>query len=116
MLEISSHEELMRALKANEVVFIGYYDPGSKEGMLFHDVYRELEKHVDPGILVLKINVRKNPELVKGLSTIPCIRVYYKGRLVFEQQGFFGKIDFDVYVLRRSIRSVFHELNISYRI
>ncbi len=116
MLEISNREELIRALKANEVVLIGYYDPDSREGMMFHYIYRELQKHADPRILVLRVNTRKNPEFVKELPTVPCIRVYYKGRLVFEQQGFFGKLDLDVYVLRRSIRSVFHGLNISFRI
>lgn len=116
MLEINSREDLVRALRANEIVLIGYYDPDTREGMLFHDIYKELSKHADPRILVLRVNTRKNPEFMEELPTIPCIRVYYRGKVIFEQQGFFGKRDLDVYVLRRSIRSVFHGLNLAFKI
>ena len=115
-MEISSREEFVRALKANDVVMIEYYDPESRESELFNDVVKELSKHIDPRILVLRVNTRENPELVSDISKIPCLRVYYRGKLVFEQQGFFGNLELDVYVLRRSIRSVFKGLNIAFRV
>jgi thioredoxin 1 len=116
MLKISTREEFVRALKANELVMIGYYDSGSKDSSIFRDIYRELVKHTDPRILPLIIDTKETPELANDLSTIPCIRLYYRGRLIFEQQGVFGDRELDVLVLRRSIRSVFHSLNLSFKI
>jgi len=116
MLEVRSYEEFVRALEANEVVMIGYYDPESRDAALFYSVYKKLSEHADPRILVIIINTRRSPELSRDLSTTPCIRVYYHGKVVFEQQGLFGDMELDVYVLRRSIRTVLRELSIPFRI
>jgi len=116
MLEVASREEFIRALRANDVVMIEFYDPESRESSEFSYVVKELSKHADPRILVLRVNVKKTPELGVGVRTIPCLRIYYRGEVIFEQQGYFGKFDLDVYVLRRSIRSVFNSMNLGYRI
>ncbi len=116
MLEIKSREEFIRALKANDVVFIEYYDSSSDESKLFYDVMRELVKHIDPRILVLRIDARRYPELSKDVSHVPCLRIYYRGEIIFEQQGLFGIRDLDLYVLRRSIRSVFSDMNIAFKV
>ncbi|MET1160634.1 MAG: thioredoxin [Thermoprotei archaeon] len=116
MLEVSSREELNRALRANDIVMIEYYDPESKKSREFNFVIKELVKYIDPRILVLRVNVKRAPELSSDVSTIPCLRVYYRGELIFEQQGYFGNVELDVYVLRRSIRSVFYDRNLKYRI
>jgi len=116
LIDISSREELVRALKANEVVFIEYYDSSSENKDLSYYIMRELTKYIDPRILVLRIDVYKYPDLGGDVSHTPCLRVFYRGKMVFEQQGFFGDIELDMYVLRRSIRSVFHGLNIGFRV
>jgi len=116
MFEVSSREELIRALNANDIVVIGYYDPDSPSGRFFIEMFNKLEKYVDPVILMLGINTRRNPELATDISSNPCIRVYYKGRVVFEQLDFFGKTDLDIYVLRRSIRTVLFNLNVKVKI
>jgi len=116
MLEISSSEELERALLFNEVVMIGYYDPESREATLFRKVYKRLSEHADPRILVLVANLRNIPELLRDSTTTPCIRVYYRGALVFEQKGLFGDEELDVFVLRRGIRAVLRELNVHFRV
>lgn len=116
MLEITSREELVRAIRANDVVLISYFSSDSEKNELFKNIMKELSKHLDPRILVLKVDAEKNPDLTSDVSELPCLRVYYRGRIIFEQVGFFGKPDLDVYVLRRSIRSVFHSMNIAFKV
>lgn len=116
MLDISSREEFVRAIRSNSVVLIGYYDSESEMGKFFGRVYKELTKHVDPQILVLRVDTNRAVELSCDLKSSPCIRVYYMGKLVFEQRGFFGDLDLDLYVLRRSIRSVLRSYNLTYRV
>ncbi len=116
VVEINNREDFIRALKANNIVVIEYYDPDDTESTRFDRVVKKLTKHADPRILFLKINISKNPELGDGVNKLPCLRVYYRGRIIFEQKGSFGKEDLDLYVLRRSIRSVFHGFNISFKI
>lgn len=116
ILEISTREELVRAIKANNVVVVEYYKPDSIESKKFGRVVKQLTRYADPRILFLRVNIDKNPQLGDGIDEIPCIRVYYKGKIIFEQKGSFGKEDLDLLVLRRSIRSVFHGFNIAFKI
>ncbi|ABN70358.1 hypothetical protein Smar_1266 [Staphylothermus marinus F1] len=116
LIEINSREELFRAIKSNDVVIIEYYNLDSHESKKFSRVVKLLSRYADPRILFLRINVGKNPDLSEGVNEIPCIRVYYKGKIIFEQKGSFGKEDLDLFVLRRSIRSVFHGFNIAFKI
>lgn len=116
MLSISTREEFIRAIKYNNVVLIGYYDLDSEEGRFFSKVFSELYKHVDSRILVLRVDTSSGGELVDELLYKPCIRMYYMGKLVFEQHGFFGNLELDLFVLRRSIRSILREYNVYYKV
>jgi thioredoxin 1 len=116
VIEINNREDFIRALKANSIVVIEYYDPENEESTKFDKVVKKLTKYADPRILFLKININRNPELGGGVKELPCLRVYYRGKIIFEQKGSFGKEDLDLHVLRRSIRSVFHGFNISFKI
>lgn len=116
MLIISTREEFTRAIKSNNVVLIGYYDLESEKGKFFNKVFNELAKHIDSRILVLRVDTSRVNELVEESMSKPCIRMYYMGKLVFEQSGFFGDFDLDLFVLRRSIRSVLRDHDISYKV
>ncbi|ADI32286.1 thioredoxin family protein [Staphylothermus hellenicus] len=116
LVEISSKEEFFRAVKSNDVVIIEYYNQNSVESKKFSRVVKQLSRYADPRILFLRINIGKNPDLGEGVNEIPCIRVYYKGKMIFEQKGSFGREDLDLFVLRRSIRSVFYGFNIAFKI
>ncbi|MEM0380387.1 MAG: thioredoxin [Desulfurococcaceae archaeon] len=116
MLSISSREEFIRAIKANDIVIIGYFDLDSEEGKFFNKVFTELSKYVDSRILVLHVDTSNYNELVSDLQHKRCIRVFIGGKLVFEQYDLFGDLDLDIFVLRRSIRSVLRENNVNYRI
>ena len=116
MYEVTSIEEIKRAINSNRVVIIEYYDPDSKESREFSKAVKAMERTLDPSILLLRVSIKRFPYLMDGIKEIPCIRVYLDGRLVFEQQGGFGKRDLDLMVLRRSIRSTLRGLNASFRI
>ncbi len=115
ILEISHRSELLRALQSNQVVIIEYSDPEKDESKSFNRIIKMLSKYADPTILFLRINI-KNSNISSELPRTPCIRVYYRGKVIFEQKDFFGKEDMDLYVLRRGIRSVFKTYNIPLRI
>ncbi|MEZ0394368.1 MAG: thioredoxin [Desulfurococcaceae archaeon] len=112
---IKNKEELKRALDANELVFVHYYDPDDEQSKAFEYVVRTLEKTIDPRILMCKIDV-KNFEGLDEVRRPPLLRVFYQGQVIFEQIGAFKSIELNVKVLRRGIRSVFERMNIKYRV
>jgi len=116
MYEVSSIDEIKRAISSNRVVIIEYYDPDSRESREFSKAVKAMEHTLDPSILLLRVSIKKFPSLIDGIKEIPCIRVYLDGRLVFEQRGSFGNRDLDLIVLRRSIRSTLRNLNATFKI
>lgn len=116
MIEITSVEELRRAMESYKVVIVEYYDPDDKVSREFSKAVKMLQRYLDPEGIILRVSVKKSPELVKDVKTVPCLRVYLFGKLVFEQQGGFGKRDLDLLVLRRSIRHTLRGLNVSFKI
>ena len=116
MIEVASWDEIRRAVNYNKVVIVEYYDPDDKVSKELSMALKKINEVADPSILFLRVSIKRNPELVKDLRNIPCIRVYVNGRIVFEQQGGFGRRDLDLLVLRRSIRRVLRSFNITYKI
>lgn len=116
MYEVSSIDEIKRAINSNRVVIIEFYDPDNKESREFSKTIKAMEQTLDPSILLLRVSIKKFPNLMNSIRELPCIRVYLDGKLVFEQQGSFGKKDLDLMVLRRSIRSTLKSLNVVFRI
>ncbi|MEM0355837.1 MAG: thioredoxin family protein [Desulfurococcaceae archaeon] len=116
MLEIRNREEFNRALLSNEVVFVQYYSSINNKFDFIREVIKRLCETIDPRILVLSINIDESPELARDTDALPCFRVYYNGKMVFEQIDFFYQLDLDLSVLRRGIRSVFNSLNVNYRV
>ncbi len=112
MYEVTSLDEIRRALKSNKIVIIEFYDPEDRCSREFSKAVRAMEQTLDPSILLLRVSAKEHPELLNGIKEIPCIRVYLDGRLVFEQQGGFGRRDLDLFVIRRSIRSTLRSLNV----
>ncbi len=119
MYEVSSVSELKRILRAYDIVMIGYIDP-EVSGKMEKEFWRAMKElfrkiHISNNIFTAWINAR-NIELANDVKTVPMFRVYYRGQIIFEQYGGFGDRELDLYVLRRSIRSVFEKLGITYKI
>lgn len=115
-INITRREELTRAISSNDVVIVGYNDRNIRGAKDFDRILYELSKKVDPSVLILKVDVSQAPDLGEDVPELPYVRVYLKGKIVFEQHGWFGKPDLDLYVLRRSIRSVLRNLNVTLKI
>lgn len=116
MVEVKDMEELKRALNFYKVVIVEYYDPDDEVSREFSKAVKMLQEHLDPEGIILRISKKDHPELASDVKTIPCLRVYLYGRLVFEQQGGFGNRELDLTVLRRSIRHTLRGLNVAFRI
>ncbi|WFO76121.1 thioredoxin [Desulfurococcaceae archaeon MEX13E-LK6-19] len=116
MIEIRDVVELKRALNFYKVVIIEYYDPDDEVSREFSKAVKMLQKHLDPDGIILRVSTKEHPELASDVKTIPCLRVYLNGKLVFEQQGGFGNRELDLTVLRRSIRHTLRSLNVAFRI
>ncbi|MEM0004008.1 MAG: thioredoxin family protein [Desulfurococcaceae archaeon] len=115
MYELKSREELVRAVKGNEIVLIEYYESGNKDCQIMYESMKELSKYADKVILFCRVNVKEHPEIA-DVDEIPAIRVYYRGELVFEQFGALSTVGLNLKVIRRSIREVFTKRNIYVRI
>lgn len=116
MITVKNKEEFIRAVSFNEVVFVNYYSKFNKDYDMMIAISRELSKSIDSRILVIGVNVDETPELAMDLPSIPCLRVYFCGKVVFEQLSFFNELEQDVRIIRRGVRSVFRDLNINYRV
>lgn len=115
MYEIKSKEELARAILGSEVVLIEYYEPDNRDCEVMYESMKEFSKHADRDILFCRVNRREHPEIA-DVDSIPAVRVYYRGELVFEQLGVLSTVELTVKVIRRSIREVFHKRNIQVRV
>lgn len=116
MIKIKSKEEFVRALSFNEVVFVNFYSKLSKNYDTVVAIAKELSRSIDSRILVIGVDVDEVPELASDLPCIPCLRVYFCGKPVFEQLSFFNELEQDVKIIRRGVRDVFRSLNINYRV
>ncbi|WP_440059858.1 thioredoxin family protein [Thermogladius sp. 4427co] len=115
-IELTSREELDRALSNDEPVIIEYYDPNNSLSNFFSEVVKELSKRADSRLLFCKINIKSHPELAEGVEKAPVLRVFYKREIIFEQKGCFRNFELDLMVLRRGIRSVFEKINLRFRV
>jgi hypothetical protein len=117
--EVKSSEELYRILKSYELVVIQYLNPDKdKESRELYHAFRKLSTILSRNrdAIAAIIRTDKYPELARGINREPLLRVYHRGRIVFEQYGGFGERELDLYVLRRSIRDTLYKLNLRYRI
>ncbi|MGC9181775.1 thioredoxin family protein [Thermogladius sp.] len=115
-VELTTREELERALSIEEPVIVEYYDPDVEESRFFSEVIKELGKVADPRLLFCRVNVKQHEELADGIGSVPAVRVFYKKSVIFEQKGCFGDLRLDLMVLRRGIRAVFEKVNLRFRI
>jgi len=115
MYELKTKEELIRAIMGNEVVLIEYYEPENKDCEIMYESMKEFAKYADKSIFFCRVNIREHPEMA-DVSSIPALRVYYRGEVVFEQLGVLSSPELNLRVIRRSIREVFSNRNISIRV
>lgn len=115
MYEIRSRDELNRALQGNEIVLVEYYEPGNKDCEVMYESMKEFYKYADKDIFFCRVNRREHPDIA-DVDSIPAVRVYYRGELVFEQLGVLSTVELTVKVMRRSIREVFQKRNISVKV
>ena len=71
MYEVSSIDEIKRAISSNRIVIIEYYDPDSRESREFSKAVKAMEHTLDPSILLLRVSIKKFPSLMDGIREIP---------------------------------------------
>ncbi|MEM2383551.1 MAG: hypothetical protein QW521_05260 [Desulfurococcaceae archaeon] len=116
MYEVTSVDEVERALRSYRVVMVEYYNPKLKESIEFTEALKIVEKTLDPSILIMRVSAINHPELLGDVKAIPCLKVFLDGKLVLEQMGGFGKRDFDAMILRRTIRDILKNHNVFLKI
>jgi hypothetical protein len=116
MYELRSKEELVRALKGNDIVLIEYYEPQNKDCEIMYGSMKEFSKYADKNILFCRINVKEHPEIGGDVPYVPAVRLYYKGELIFEQLGALSTVELNLKVIRRSIREVLNKHNVRIRV
>ncbi len=119
LYEIRDRNEFTRILKAYRLVLLQYLDPSrDKESRELYYAFRKLSEIVSGNrdVIAAIIRIDKYPELASDISKTPLLRVYYDGKVIFEQYGGFSERELDLYVIRRGIRSVLYKMNLNYRI
>lgn len=116
MYEISNQEEFDRAINSNRVVFVLYYwVRKNKETETFIETLKKLEEKSDPEVLFCSVDVNKLPALAPNKGSRPLLKVYYDGKVVFEQEGCLTDVDLNTQAVRRGLRSVFAQLQVKVR-
>lgn len=117
MYEIVNEEEFDRAINGNRIVFVLYYwVRRNKETETFIETLRKLEERSDPEVLFCSVDANKLPRLAPNKGSKPLLKVYYEGKVVFEQEGCLTDVDLNTQAVRRGLKSVFAQLQIKARL
>ncbi len=120
MYLVRNRRELERILKAYQLVILEYFDPSRSEGAEARELeaaFRLLSKRVDGRLDVFAGRIdASNPDFKGDVKSLPMIRAYYNGQIVFEQYGGFSNSGLDYYVLTRSIFNVLERMGVSIKL
>jgi thioredoxin 1 len=112
-------DEYEHLIRSGEIVIVHYYDQTDKSiesrelYYAFKDLARQLSDRLN--IITLQVDISQGEFTRLGVEA-PTVRVYYRGRLVFEQKGGFSNSTLDYYVLRRSIRETLQRSKVDVKI
>ncbi len=105
-VEVHSYEELIRITNSKKLVLVAIYDPLTPTGRYVSSLMDTLSLTFEPGIVIVKVDSRANPEIVERLapsSREPRLVLFLDGKPIWEQIGFFTNIAADKYAIRRGI-------------
>lgn len=114
MRELQDTDEFRRFVATNDIALVGFIDDNRDVKEYLRKLFSKLELKVGHTISFAIYNVKDdiNIRISEDINYIPLIRLYFKGRSIFEQENYFGNLQTDYYVLRISVRDVLSQYGI----
>ncbi len=114
MRELQGVDEFRRFVASNDIALIGFIDDDVDAKEYLRKLFSKLELKIGHVISFAIYNVKDDVSIriSEDINYIPLIRLYFKGRNVFEQENYFGNLQTDYYVLRISVRDVLSQYGI----
>jgi thioredoxin-like negative regulator of GroEL len=113
-----SLEDYLKLVGEAEAVLVEFFSEANPLSRYYSRIVEELGERLGPRVVVVRIDVDEAPEIAEyeGVEELPYVKLYYKGKPVWSQEGCFGKYSMDIVAARRGIRQVFRSKGIPLRI
>ena len=119
---LRSRDDLREFISTNEIALVCFTRSDTYIGRHIERVLLRLESRVGHMINFAIVDVSKfrddrNIIESENISSLPLIRLYLKGKNIFEQEDCFRDFQTDYYVLRISVRDVLRQygINLTFR-
>lgn len=114
MKELRNVDELRRFVSVNDIALVGFVSKDDEVREYIKKLFTKLE--VKTGHIIsfalLEVDDKQELRTLEDVNYVPLIRLYFKGKNVFEQESYFGNLQTDYYVLRVSVRDVLRQFGI----
>ncbi len=114
VLELRSVEDIEELLKRSRLVLLLVYDSGSPDGRYLSALLDDIAYTLEPVFAVAKLDAAEAPDVAARYArSMPRLMLFYKGKKVWEQIGFFYSSSSDRYAIRRGILYALMRLGLS---
>ncbi|MET1101243.1 MAG: thioredoxin family protein [Pyrodictiaceae archaeon] len=105
VINATSLEEVKKIIDSSKLVLLLAYDSRAPNGRYISGLIDDIAYTIEPVVSVIKVDVSDNDEILEHLSirSIPRLRLYLNGRIIWEQIGFFMNYSSDKYAIRRGM-------------
>ncbi|OYT59922.1 MAG: hypothetical protein B6U75_02835 [Desulfurococcales archaeon ex4484_217_1] len=117
-VEELSPREVEHVIKNNRIVLVEYTSKNKREARYFHSLVKDFSFKVLNKIRVVSINVDNYPEVKskENILVLPCLKLFFNGESIWEQEGCFMNYTKDMLILRRSIREALKDKGLRIKI
>ncbi len=118
MHRLASLDEYLSTLRQAEFVLVEFYSENNPISRYYSKIVEELGERLGPRVLKIRVDVDEAPSIAEheGVEQLPYIKLYYKGKAIWSQEGCFGQYSMDILAARRGMREVFKSMGLPLRI
>ena len=117
-VEELSPSEIEHIIRKNRIVLVEYTTKTKREARYFHSLVKDFSFKVLNKIRVVSVNVDNYPEVKsrENIIMLPCLKLFFNGENIWEQEGCFMDYIKDMLILKRSIREALKSKGLRIRI
>ncbi len=118
MLRPHSIDEYEAIVRSSELVLVEFYSASNPLSRYFSRIVEDLAERLGPRAVLVRVDVDESPQIAEHeeVEELPYVKLYYRGRLVWSQEGCFGNYSADILAARKGIRQVFRAMGVPLRI
>jgi len=101
---VTSMSELRELISTSELLLLMVYDSSRPDGRYLLGLMEDIARVLSPPFTTACVDAANTPSLARSVaSSIPRIMLFFRGKKVWEQIGFFYNSSSDKYAIRRGI-------------